>query len=228
MRREAELIDIDEFRRLLDAALEFIAAFERAGFRRHQPEHDLLALRHETQRLETAGTCGVEFHEIAMHADRIEQPLGDRLVAARRHEGRAEIAAAQMHRHDHVGGNVRDGGVDHAGIDEWQGTGIVAPGAHLIAQGRIAQIGEVDLVELQVTAPRVCERAHDLTVGSPEVAIEIVHGRINRFRHRLAAVAEMQRRRRRDRHLGCRLGVPGNEAEMVDHRVAGKSAEFAL
>src|SRR6266446_10425888 len=38
----------------------------------------------------------------------------------------------------------------------------------------------------------------------------------------------MQRRRRRDRHLRCRLGVPCNEAKMVDHRVAGKSAELAF
>ncbi len=175
MRRQAELIDVDEFRGLVDTALEFVAALEHPGFRRHQPEHDLLALRHETQRLEAAGAGGVEFHEIAVHADRIEQHLGDRLVAARRHKGRAEIAAAQMHRHDHVGGNVGDGCVDHAGIDERQGDGIIAPGAHLIAQGRIAQIGEVDLVELQVAAARVRKRPHHLAVSCAEIAIEILH-----------------------------------------------------
>src|SRR6266851_1785188 len=55
LRRQAQLIDVDEFCRLVDAAPELVATLERAGFRRHQPEHHLLALRHEAQRLETAG-----------------------------------------------------------------------------------------------------------------------------------------------------------------------------
>src|SRR4029077_6591448 len=84
------------------------------------------------------------------------------------------------------------------------------------------------LVELQVTAARIREGAHDLAIGRPEIAIEIVHRWIDRFRHPLAAIAEMQTRRRRDRHLGRRLGVPGKESEMPDHRVTRKPAELAL
>src|SRR5579883_1491770 len=82
LRREAKLIDVDEFRRLLNAALDLVAAFERSAFRRHQPEHHLLALRHETQRLKPTRPRSVELHEIAVHADAVEQHLGDRLVAA--------------------------------------------------------------------------------------------------------------------------------------------------
>src|ERR1700730_15282861 len=61
LRRQAELIDGDEFCRFVDAALEFVAAFERTGLRSHESEHDLLALRHETERLRGAGACGVAF-----------------------------------------------------------------------------------------------------------------------------------------------------------------------
>ena len=43
----------------------------------------LLALRHETQRLEAAGAVGVVFEEIAVDVDLAEQHLGDELVAAR-------------------------------------------------------------------------------------------------------------------------------------------------
>src|SRR5579862_6216280 len=38
LRRQAELIERDIFRRLVDAALEFVLCFQRAGLGRHQPE----------------------------------------------------------------------------------------------------------------------------------------------------------------------------------------------
>src|SRR5579871_272960 len=133
-----------------------------------------------------------------------------------------------MHRNGHTGWNVRDRGVDHARIDERQSVGIIAPGAHLIAQRRIARIGEVNLVELQVTASRVRKRTNDRSISCAEIAIEIVHRCVDRFRDGLAAVAEMQRRRRRNRPLGRRLGVPREETKMLDHRVIGTPAELAV
>src|SRR6202035_3498482 len=44
----------------------------------------------------------------------------------------------------------------------------------------------------------------------------------------LAAVAEVQGRGRRDRHLRRRLRVLRHEAEVLDHRVAVDAAELAL
>ena len=109
---------VDEFRRLVDAALELVLGFRACRSSMvTRPSTTGLALRHEAQRLEAAGALGVVFHEIAVHVDRVEQHLGDRLVAARGDEGRAEIAAAQMHGDGHVGGDVGDRRVDHAGID---------------------------------------------------------------------------------------------------------------
>jgi hypothetical protein len=78
--------------------------FERAGLRRHQAEHREAALRQPLERLEAAGARGVVFHEIAVHLDPVEQHFLHGVVAARAHEGRFVVAAAQMHGHRHVGG----------------------------------------------------------------------------------------------------------------------------
>src|SRR6476659_11112350 len=52
LRREAELVEVDEPRRLVDATLELVLGFERPALRRDQPEHHHLALGHEAQRRE--------------------------------------------------------------------------------------------------------------------------------------------------------------------------------
>ena len=96
-----------------------------------------------------------------------------------------------------------------------------------LAQLGIAEIGEIDLVELQIAAAGIGEGAHRLAVGLAEIAIEILHRRIDRFRHGVAAIAEMQRRRRRDGHLRRLLGVRLHELEMLDHRMRLVAAELA-
>ena len=66
----AELVESDEFRRLVDAALErrpWLSSC--AGLGGDEAEHHGLALRHEPQRLEAAGALGVVLHEIAVHVD---------------------------------------------------------------------------------------------------------------------------------------------------------------
>src|SRR6478609_9048487 len=52
LRRQAELLERDVLRRLVDAALEVVLRFELAELGRHEAEHDRLALRQEAQRLE--------------------------------------------------------------------------------------------------------------------------------------------------------------------------------
>src|SRR5277367_4587196 len=49
LRRQAELVECDIFRRLIDPVLELVFRFQRAGLGRHQPEHDSLALRDKAQ-----------------------------------------------------------------------------------------------------------------------------------------------------------------------------------
>ena len=92
---------------------------------------------------------------------------------------------------------------------------------------RIAQIGQIDLVELQIAAAGIGESAHRLAIGLAEIAIKIVHRRIELFRHHVAAVAEMQRRRRGDRQLRRLFGVRLQKLEMLDHRMRLVAAELA-
>src|SRR5262249_46391964 len=104
LRREAELLDGRKLAGFLNTPLHGVLLLERAALRRDEAEHhDLLALRKEAQRLEAAGTIGVVFEEIAVVIDAAEQPLRHRLVAALGNPRRAEIAAADVGRHHHVG-----------------------------------------------------------------------------------------------------------------------------
>src|SRR5205807_2289116 len=97
LRAQAKLVERDVPGRLVDPPLDVVFFLKRTGLRGHEAEHHVLvALRDEAQRLEPAGALGVVFEEIAVISDAAEQDFGDRLVAAFRYPGRAEIAAAHM------------------------------------------------------------------------------------------------------------------------------------
>ena len=57
--------------------------------------------------------------------------------------------------------------------------GIVAAVAQHLALLGVAQIGQVDFVELQVAAAGIGERLHRAAVGEAEVAVELFHVRID-------------------------------------------------
>ena len=105
MRAQAKLIERHVFRRLVDPALQIVLAFERRAFAGDEAQHDPLAApRNEAQRLEPARARVVVFQEEAIDRKLAEQSLGDMVVAALGHPGRAEIAAAQMGAHGHARG----------------------------------------------------------------------------------------------------------------------------
>src|ERR1700687_1856875 len=89
----------NKFLRFADAAFDVVSLFEGSGFRRDQPECDLLvSLGHEAKRLKASGAIAVIFKEIAVVIGASEQHFGNRLVTSGRDPGRAEIAAADMSR----------------------------------------------------------------------------------------------------------------------------------
>ena len=149
-------------------------------------------------------------------------------VAALRHPGRAEIAAAEMHGDRHARRAAGAGGVHQVGIDVQQPVRIVAAAAQVVALRLVAEIGHVDLVELQVGAARFAEGAHRLGVGLSEIGEERLHLGIGRLLDRLTAAAIMQRRRRRDGHLGHRLGHRLQVLEVVDHGMRGREVDLAV
>src|SRR5579859_2280674 len=81
LRRQAELVGVDEGSRVLDPPLQVVLALQLAALGGAQPEHDPLALRHEPKRLEAARPLVVPFAEEPVHGKLVEQGLGDELVA---------------------------------------------------------------------------------------------------------------------------------------------------
>src|SRR5215831_3356004 len=67
LRRQAQLVQRHELRRLVDPALDRVRVFQLAPLGGYQAEHDHLAGRHEAQRLEAAGALVVVFEEKAVH-----------------------------------------------------------------------------------------------------------------------------------------------------------------
>src|SRR5215470_1992647 len=221
--REAQLLDIDVFGRFVDAALDRVLLLQCAALRGDEAEHHLLLpLGHEPQRPEAAGAVGVVFEEIAVDIDLAEQTLGDELIAALGDEGGAEIAAAGMHGHDHIGGTAGQCQVRHLRIVRGQTIGIVAARLGMLALLRIADHRPGGVVELQVAAAGVVEGADGLAIGHAHVVEVAVEIGVDLLADGLPALAEMQRRGRRDRHLGRDLGVVLDEAEMLEVRMAGE------
>ena len=92
----------------------------------HEAEHDGRALGRKAQRGEIAGALVVIFEEEAVDLHLVEQDLCDRLVAALRHPGALEIAAAQMDAHGHIGRPIADRIVDQPAIEADERVRVVA------------------------------------------------------------------------------------------------------
>jgi len=82
----------------------------------------------------------------------------------------------------------------------------------------IAQIGDVDLVQLQIAAAGGAERRHGLAVRLAEIGKEAIQVRVGLGIDRPSPAAKVHDRRRRDRHLRhCAVHVAGDEAEVIQH-----------
>src|SRR5262249_27530815 len=90
----------------------------------------------------------------------------------------------------------------------------------------VAQHGDEDFVELQVTAAGVREGAHRLAIGGAEIDKKLIEDRIGIGTDGVAADATVKRRRRRDGHLRRAGGPRFDEKEVLKHRMARK-AELA-
>src|SRR5574337_307068 len=123
---QAALLKGYVFGRLLDPPLDLVLGLGLGFLRTHEAEHDRSALRREPERREVARTLVVVFEEEAVDLHLVEQNLGDRLVAALRHPGAPEVAAAQMHTDRHVGRPLANRFVDEPAIEAGQRVRVVA------------------------------------------------------------------------------------------------------
>ena len=113
--------------------------------------------------------------------------------------------------------------VDEVAVEFAEFFRIVAARLHLRAIFLVAQHGDEHLVELQIAAAGVGERAHGFPVGLTEIVEHRVELWIDLAVDRRPRRAAVQRRRRRDGNLRRALGVRSDEFEMLEHRVAGKA-----
>src|SRR6185295_6494512 len=201
LRRDAELLDRRVRRRLVDPALEHVPRLELAELGRDEAEDDGLALGEEPQRPDVARALVVVFEEVAVDVHLGKQRLGDRLVAALRRPCALEVAAAQVHAQRHAGGFLRDDAVDERRVAVRQLVRVVAARARRLAHLVVAQVGEVGVVHLHVAAAGGGERAQLGTVGVGDVLPERLEVGVVLAADAGAAAAEVQHRRRRDRHL---------------------------
>ena len=135
--------------------LSVVLGLELAALGGDEPEHDLLALRDEPQRLEAARARVVPLHEEAVDLELAEQRLGDEVVAALGDPRGAEVAAAHVRRDRHALGSLRERLVDVGDVGLVQVLDVAAAlrGDHL-ALARVVEVGEARVVELQVACSR--------------------------------------------------------------------------
>ena len=141
----------------LDPALEHVLVLELGALGRDEPEDHLLALGHETQRLEAAGALVVELEEVAVDVQVAEQRLGDEVVAALGGPHRLVVAAAQVRGDGHVRRLVGERAVDVPDVLLVQVLGVAADRLDVLALGRVVDVGEARVVELQVAAAELVD-----------------------------------------------------------------------
>src|SRR5208283_4868715 len=158
LRRQAQAVQRQEPGRGIDAPLDFVLVLDGTLLRRHQAEHRLFSGGQVAQRLERAGTRGIEFHEESVDIGR-KHGFRHALVAALGNPGALEVAAAGVHRDRHARGAVAQRRIDDVRVDAGQRVRIIAVATAALAKIRIAQIGERDVVELQVSAAAIRQKA---------------------------------------------------------------------
>src|SRR5260370_40495554 len=215
LRAEAELLERDIFRGLLDAALERVLLLQRAVLGGDQAEHDHLALGHEAQRLEPARARIVVFEEEAVDLELAEQRLGDVVVAARSDPGGAEIAAAHMRAHGHAGGLLGERGVDEADIGQVLALARAAEPGDVVALRRVVEICQAGVVELEIAATELAQRRDLVGIDAAEIVPERGEVGIDLVVDGGAAAAVMHHARRGHGELRRCLGDRFQEGERL-------------
>src|SRR5215469_1142522 len=201
LRRQAQLVERHELRRLIDAALEHVRVFQLAPLGGHQAEHDHLARRHEAQRLEAAGTVVVVLEEEPVHVQLAEQCLGNEVIPAGRGPGGPEVAPAHVGRDRHLCGLGGERVVDLPDVAQVQVVGVLTARGDLGPLRRVVQVGQAGVVELQVGAAQGGQPGDFVGVGGGQVAPELLDVRVDLGIDRGGPAAVVDHVRRRDGQL---------------------------
>ena len=124
---------------------------------------------------------------------------------------------------DHVRRPAADRGIDHVGVDAGKFVRIVAAFAQNAALLGVAEVSQVDLVELQIAAAGIRERLHGSAIRQRQIAVELLHVRVDLRADGAPAASEVQHARRRNRHLRRGASVVAQETEVLHHGMRGKA-----
>ena len=145
-----------------------------------------------------------------------EQIFGDEFVAARSDEGGAEVAAAGMHGDGHIGRAALERRVGQLRVTLWQRLRFIAALLGVGALARIAGHRPGGIVELQITVG-IVKGADRRPIDFGDIGEEGVELRIDLFADSRAALPEMQRAWRRDRHFRHDARVRLEKLEVLQH-----------
>src|SRR5262245_11303524 len=174
LRAQAQPVEIDIAGGLVDPALDLILAFQHRRLRADQTQHHGLALRQVAQRRELAGARGIELQKDHVDVGLVEQPLGDRLVAAFRHPGALEVAAAHVHADRHPGRPAGDRVVQQPDIARGKRVGVLAALLDAGADMLVAIARKRGVVDLQVAAATLAEFGDLLAIDAREIREELL------------------------------------------------------
>src|SRR6266850_720260 len=217
LRRDAEILERDVLRRGCDFSFQLVLALQPGGFCRNQPQHDPLALRHETQRLEAAGAPGVVLEKEAVHLRLAEHRLGHRVVAALGHPHAGVVAAAGVQRDGEIAWAIFQERIYYSGVPRGQPRRVLAVAPYLCAYVFVAQAGERNVVDLQVRAAGGREVADLLAVGARDVVPEFLHVRVGLRIDDPAAAAHVEVGGSGDAEFGGFAGGAFQEAKVIQH-----------
>ena len=143
------------------------------------------------------------------------------LVAALGHPRGAEVAAAHVRRHGHALGATGERLVHVPDVLDVLALGIAADRGGVRPLGRVVQVREARVVELQVRAAELAEPPHLIAIGGGEVGPEGVEIGVDVFVERSAAAAPVHHARRGDRQLGdsSRDRVPEERERLAEDRL---------
>ena len=208
--------------RLLDARDQVVRILDRPVLRRHEPQHDLVAREHVSERLEGAGAVRVVLEQEPVEVPEAREDLfRDRLVAAGRspHAARG-IPTAHVHRAGHAGEALEDHAVE-LGVRHHLVRHVVPVRLERRpVRGVDVPLRIVGRVDLDVVAAQRNQPVDDVLAKDPRDVGDEVVGRRIRVGRVLGVPVDPVPARRRDRVLRARVGVRLQERELVGDDVA--------
>ena len=227
MRAQRQAVDGYEFAGLVDPREQVVLriVFRRLG--RDQAQNDKLVARGVAQRGKITRPFGIEFEEERIDVEFGKQDFADRLIAAGRDPGTGGIAAADMHADGQIVGPVVRRGAYQAALKAHLLFRLHALLPRFLLEFRVADIGGVGVVDLNVGAAFGGEGSDLLAIDTGDVVEIFLQIGVDHRVDRVASAAQDHHCRRWHGDLYRAIRTGFEEPEIVHHKPAGGTADLA-